>query len=228
MVEESPTEALPVSPETPVRKPISRALIVAGSVLLLALAVVIAFLVIPKSGTNAAAPTPTSVSSPSATPSRTPSPTPTPTQAAPPVVAAPADPVDPAPAEPEPADPAPADPGPPPLPPPPAPIIPPLSIDSMDAYPLTTCEAHSWITISWATTGALANSAEMRIKSGGGTPVFDQVWSHYPTTTTDKFLLDCTRPLWYFTLTVSDGVTTKTARLTFAHGVNQGWYSVAP
>ena len=222
--------------ETPIaaRPPRSRVLIglVIGVGALLLAVVLVIVLVIPRGTPSpagaASTPTasPTVRPTPTATRSATPTPTPTALADAAPD---PETPVDPQPAPPVAAPaPAPAPANPPPLPPPPAPVIPPLSIDSMDAYPANGCGTSSWITVSWSTTGAITNSAEMRIKSGGGTPIFDQVWVNYPTTTTTQFNLDCTRPIWFFTLTVSNGTTTKTGRLTMANGVNQGWSSVAP
>ena len=220
--------------ETPIaaRPPRSRVLIglVIGLGALLLAVVLVIVLVIPRGTPSpagaASTPTgsPTVRPTPTATRSATPTPTPTALADAAPD---PETPVDPQPAPPV-AAPGPAPANPPPLPPPPAPVIPPLSIDSMDAYPANGCGTSSWITVSWSTTGAITNSAEMRIKSGGGTPIFDQVWVNYPTTTTTQFNLDCTRPIWFFTLTVSNGTTTKTGRLTMANGVNQGWSSVAP
>lgn len=64
------------------------------------------------------------------------------------------------------------------------------------------------------------------MKSGGGTPVFDEVWSGLQPVDTYTFsTVDCTRKLWFFFITASDGTTTKKALLTFADGTNKGWTS---
>ena len=184
--------------------------------------IVIVALVMPKQG---AAPVAAPTSAPggaSATPrpsaSATPTPTATATQAP---VAAPA-PVDPAPADPAP------DPGTPALPPPPAPVIPPLSIDAMSANASGACTTSTAVDVTWSASGALQSSAVMNVRSGGGTPVFNQNWEGYSPTDGVTIYIDCTRPLWFFTLTVSSDTATKTGRLTFYNGVSQGWSSVAP
>ena len=83
--------------------------------------------------------------------------------------------------------------------------------------------------VSWSASGANPKSASLNVRSGGGTPVFNQSWDGYqPTDHLELFTVDCTRPIWYFTLTVSNGTTTKVGRLTFANGKNVGWSSVAP
>ena len=138
-----------------------------------------------------------------------------------------ASPQEPAPAEPAPEKPAPVAPA-PVLPAPPAPVVPPLSIDAMSASVSGACTDPSWIDLTWSTTGASVNSANITVRSGGGTPVFNQTWSGYPTTGSNSFSLDCTRPIWYFTLTVTNGSETKTGLLTFANGKTAGWSSGAP
>ena len=201
------------------------ALIGSGAVVLIVLAIVIAFLVVPRGepvalvdGETPEAPS-SDVPSASATPTTTSTPTPVAVDPAP----APA----PAPVKPAPANPAPANPAPVPAAPP-APVIPALKIDSMDATATTPCGAHGHILVSWSASGALANSANINVKSGGGTPIFNENWSNYdPTDQLELLTVDCTRPLWYFKLTVSNGTTTKTGLLTFANGKNVGWSSVA-
>jgi hypothetical protein len=108
-------------------------------------------------------------------------------------------------------------------------VIPALKIDAMDATATTPCGPHGHILITWSASGALANSANMNVRSGGGTPVFNENWSGYdPVDQLELLTVDCTRPIWFFTLTVSNGTTTKTGRLTFSNGQNVGWSSVAP
>jgi hypothetical protein len=109
-------------------------------------------------------------------------------------------------------------------------VIPALKIDSMDATATTPCGPHGHILISWSASGALAGSATMNVRSGGGTPVFNQSWEHYQPIDHLELVtgVDCTRPIWYFKLTVSNGTTTKTGLLTFANGKNVGWSSTGP
>lgn len=219
---EPPAESEPVA--TPAR-PRARliALIASGAALLVVLAIVIAFLVVPRGEPVALVDdqTPESTASASASPTATPTTTPTPTPtAAAPVVAAPAP---AAPAAPAPAAPAPA-PAPPALPAPPAPVIPPLKITSMDAYASTPCGSQGHVMVTWSATGANPKSAILNVRSGGGTPVFNQSWTlKDPTDYEELFTVDCTRPIWYFKLTVSNGTTSKSALLTFANGKNVGW-----
>jgi len=222
----TPTDATP--PSAPTRRARLIALIASGAALLVVIAIVIAFAVIPRGEPVALVDeqTPTARASAAPTARVTPTPTvsPTPVGAAPAPVAAPA----PAPGNPAPANPAPAKPA-PVLPAPPAPVIPPLKIDAMDATATTPCGPQGHILISWSASGAKAGSANMNVRSGGGTPVFNQSWVGYePVDHLELFTVDCTRPIWFFTLTVSNGTTTKTGRLTFSNGKNVGWSSVAP
>ncbi|MEO7349095.1 MAG: hypothetical protein ABIW32_04460, partial [Terrimesophilobacter sp.] len=136
--------------------------------------------------------------------------------------AAPAPPAPPAPA---PAPPAP--PAPPTLPDPPAPIVP-LTITNMNATVTCACTTDSWIKLTWTTTGADANSANINLRSGGGTPIFNENWPGYDASGSWNFHVDCTRPLWFFTLTVSHGGQTKSGLLTFANGSTSGWSSNGP
>ena len=167
----------------------------------------------------ATATAPTARPTGSATPASKPTPTPTPT---PSVKADPAPPTD--------ADEAPPaqapDPS-PPLPAPPAPVIPPLSFTSISAIPTDdVCDSHRGITLSWVIAGALENSVTVRVKSGGGTPIFDQTWSSLDPVDTYTFgNVDCTRTLWFFFISASDGTTTKKALLTFADATDKGWSS---
>lgn len=151
----------------------------------------------------------------SATPTSTP--TPTPSVKAEPAPPAAADEVPPAQAP----DPS------PPLPAPPAPVIPPLSFTSISAIPTDdVCDSHRGITLSWTIAGALENSVIVRVKSGGGTPIFDQTWSNLDPVDTLAFRnVDCTRSLWFFFISASDGTTTKKALLTFADATDKGWSS---
>jgi len=226
----TPEETNPIAEPT-VPRPVGRLArpaiiaIAALSAAVVVAIIVIVVLVIPKqSGGIVAAPTGTPVAAsptgrPSGTPTLTPTPTPTPTQA--PVVTAPA------PGDPAPADPAP-DAGAPALPPPPPPVIPPLSIDSMSASISGPCTTWTAVDLTWSASGALQRSAEMNVRSGGGTPIFNESWQEYSPTDSLSINIDCTRPLWFFTLTVSSDTATKTGRLTFYNGVSQGWSSVAP
>ncbi len=212
----------------PTGAPRSRRLIYAlasAGIVVVALGVLITFLLL----RGATSPNPAE-----ALPPATPSPSRSviePTPSASPSVDVGASPEEPAPAEPAPAKPAPAKPAPanpaPVLPPPPAPVIPPLSIDAMSASVSGACASPSWIELTWSTTGAQVNSADINVRSGGGTPVFNQTWVGYPTTGSNSFSLDCTRPIWYFKLTVTNGTETKTALLTFANGKTAGWSSGA-
>lgn len=231
----------PMSDETPVQpveavaaaraklpRPILLTIIGLGVAMLVALAVIIA-LVIPRASSPIALESPEAVPSASATPTRSPTPSATPSATPTPVViAAPADPppADPAPADPAPADPAPAPADPPPLPDPPAPVIPTPTITSMDAYYSGSCTTSTKIWVAWTSTDG--TTANLNVRSGGGQPVFNQTWAAYGASDTMYVWLDCTRPLWYFKLTVSNSVNSKTGLLTFANGANQGWSSVAP
>jgi hypothetical protein len=99
----------------------------------------------------------------------------------------------------------------------------PLSIDTMGASP-SGCTASSPVWLTWETTGA--ETAEINIRSGGGSPIINQTL----TTSVDNIKafgdgFDCTRPLWFFKLTIHRGAETKTALLTFANGASQGWSS---
>jgi hypothetical protein len=196
-------------------------LIVSGAAVLVIAAVVIAFLVVPRGErvarvTNQGPDAPTSAS-PASTPSPTATPSASPSAA--PIVAAPA-PAAPAPAPPKaaPANPAPV------IPAPPAPVIPPLKITAMDATATTPCGPSGHVLITWSASGALANSAVMNVRSGGGTPIFNQTWSGYdPVDQLELLTVDCTRPIWFFKLTVSNGTSSTSALLTFANGKNVGW-----
>ena len=143
------------------------------------------------------------------------------------------DPANPAPAKPAPVKPAPVKPAPvkpaPVLPAPPAPVIPPLSIDSMSAIVSGGCTGSSTIVLTWHTTGADTKSTNINVRSGGGTPIFDQNWSSLANIETQTFYnIDCTRPVWFFTLTVTNSIEKKKALLTFAHGKTAGWSWGAP
>jgi hypothetical protein len=198
------------------------ALIASGAALLLVAAIVIAFLVSPRGQQVALVDDdkPDAPATASPTESRRPTATPTASPTAAPVAAAPA-PAAPAPAAP--AKPAPANPA-PVLPAPPAPVIPALKIDAMDATATTACGPHGHILITWSASGALAKSAVMNVRSGGGTPIFNESWTGYqPVDQLELLTVDCTRPIWFFKLTVSNGTSTKSALLTFANGKNVGW-----
>ncbi len=128
------------------------------------------------------------------------SPTPTPTAS--PTAETPA--VDPdaeAPAEPA-ADAAPAAPAPaPPIPP----VIPKPRVDNMAAILNdTSCGTRSYATVVWVTSGANANSATMSIRSSGTPQFAPETWSALATTAQSDFPFDCTRPLTYFTVTVTN------------------------
>ena len=117
---------------------------------------------------------------------------------------------------------APAAPAPAPAEPP---AIPTLSIDDMYAYYPSTCGETGPIVVGWSASGALVGSATLLVKTGGGTLVFNQTWSGYQPADQITLNIDCTRPLWYFKLTVSSATGTKTALLTFSNGQSQGWSS---
>jgi len=225
----APTDEPPATPAaTPPTRPRARliALIASGAAVLVVIAIVIAFLVVPRGEPVALVDEETPKAAASAAPTATATPTPTITPT--PAGAVPAPAPAPAPANPAPANPAPANPA-PVLPAPPAPVIPALKIDAMNATATTACGPQGHILITWSASGALANSATMNVRSGGGTPIFNQNWDGYdPVDHLELLTVDCTRPLWYFTLTVSNGTASKTARLTFANGQNVGWSSVAP
>lgn len=207
--------------DPPVATPLSPRLKITFAALAVAALVTIAvilFLVRPV-GTELASGS-AQTSAPDAGPTTSATPTPTPTAKAPAVdvpdgeAAAPAAPAPPAPA---PAAPAPAPAAPP--------VIPPLKIDSMYAYYPGVCGESGPIVVGWSASGALTGSAELLVKTGGGTPVFNETWAGYEPIDEISLNIDCTRALWYFKLTVSNGTTTKTGLLTFSNGQNVGWSS---
>lgn len=157
----------------------------------------------------------------------TPTPTPTPTtelgQGTAQEPAAPQAPA-PAPPAPAPAPPAPA----PPAPAPATPPITPLKVTAMDAVVSGACTTKSTILLTWTTVGATADSTSINVRTGGGTPVVKATWINMPASGYYSFFnLDCTRPIWYFKMTITNGTETKEALLTFANGKTAGWSSVA-
>ena len=199
-------------------------LVVLGVLGAAALATIIVILLTartPEAALVAAKPSPTAAPTASS-----PSPTPVPTVTSTTPAVAPAEPAPAAPAAPAPAAPAaPAPPAPAPAQPP---VIPPLSVDDMYAYPSGTCGTTGPIVVGWSASGALLDSASLQVKTGGGTPIFNQTWEGYNPIDEISLNIDCTRALWYFKLTVSSATGSRTALLTFANGQSQGWSSVAP
>ncbi|MEP6482000.1 MAG: hypothetical protein ABJA94_08350 [Rhodoglobus sp.] len=206
-------------------RPVLATIIALGAALLVAIIVIVA-VVVPKGSTTVAdAPiVPAPSASPSLRPSATPSPTatPKPTKTPDALVPAPA-PVVPAPVDPVPApvDPVPAPADPPALPPPPAPVIPTPTITAMNTYYSGVCTTSTTIAVSWASTNG--TSATMNLRSGGGSPIINQTWTSLQATGSQSFLIDCTRPIWFFTLTVENSAHSTWGRLTFANGSNVGW-----
>lgn len=156
----------------------------------------------------------------------TPLPTITPTKTATPVPIAETD-ADAAPPAnaPDPTPPLPAPPAPvPPLPAPPAPVILP-SFDSITAIPTNdVCDSHGGVTLTWSVSNAPPHSVTVHVKSGGGTPVFDQSWPGRDPQETFTFAnVDCLRHMWFFFITAENPTGSKTALLTFVDGTNKGW-----
>ncbi|CAN5348770.1 hypothetical protein BH11ACT5_BH11ACT5_24810 [soil metagenome] len=227
-LEDAPTDAAAVAPRR--RRLVTTAVAAGALVLLVAGGAIAAPLILrgpaPKPGAAphptatsvAAAPLPTAT--PTATPSATPSPSPTPVPTANPDAdaAPPANAPDPTP--PKPAPPVPA----PPLPAPPTPVILP-SFDSITAIPTDDiCDSRRGVTLTWSISNAPPNSVTVRVKSGGGTPVFDQSWpGREPQETYTFSNVDCQRHLWFFFITATNPTGSKTALLTFADGTNKGW-----
>lgn len=151
---------------------------------------------------------------------------PTPTASPTPVPVAEPDADAPPPANaPDPAPPLPAPPVPvPPLPAPPAPVILP-SFDSITAIPTNdVCNSSGGVTLTWSVSNAPPDSVTVHVKSGGGTPVFDQTWPGRDPQETYTFSnVDCLRHLWFFFITATNPSGSKTALLTFADGTNKGW-----
>lgn len=221
-IEDAQPEVVPPAPR---RGRLAILLVAAAALIVVGVAAgaVAAPLILNGSATDpAAAPAPVAtavVATPRSTAPTTPTPTPTPTPSA----------------KAEPAPPAAADEAPPaqapdplpPLPAPPAPVIPPLSFTSISAIPTDDiCDSRRGITLSWTIAGALENSVTVRVKSGGGTPIFDQTWTNLDPVDTYTFgNVDCLRPLWFFFISASDGTTTKKALLTFADATDKGWSS---
>ena len=196
-------------------------LVVLGVLGAAALATIIVILLTartPEAALVAAKPSPTAAPTASS-----PSPTPVPTVTSTTPAVAPVEPAPAAPAAPAPA--APAAPAPAPTQPP---VIPPLSVDDMYAYPSGTCGTTGPIVVGWSASGALLDSASLQVKTGGGTPIFNQTWEGYNPIDEISLNIDCTRALWYFKLSVSSATGSRTALLTFANGQSQGWSSVAP
>jgi len=213
--EETPEQAAPR-----VRARTRLILLVAGAaVLVLVAGAAVAAPLVLRSPTPAPLPTVAAAPQPGPPPTASPTPTAGPT-ATPTPVPTPETVVDPAPpaSAPQPV---------PPLPAPPAPVIPPLKFTSITAIPTNDiCTGKGGVTLSWTIEGAKTGSVEVHVKSGGGTPVFDEVWSGLDPVDTYTFAtVDCLRPLWFFFITASDGTTTKKALLTFADGTNKGWSS---
>jgi hypothetical protein len=219
-IEDAPPE---VARATPRHRRLVIVLVAVAAVTVLGVAAgaVAAPLILNGSATDpAAAPAPLAtavVAAPRPTAPTTPTPTPTPSAKAEPAPPAAADEAPPAQAP----DPS------PPLPAPPAPVIPPLSFTSISAIPTNDfCNSRDGVTVSWVIAGALEDSVTVRVKSGGGTPIFDQTWTNLDPVDTYTFgNVDCLRPLWFFFISASDGTTTKKALLTFADGTDKGWSS---
>lgn len=126
---------------------------------------------------------------------------------------------------PDPNPPLPAPPAPvPPLPDPPAPVILP-SFDSITAIPTNdVCDSNGGVTLTWSVSNAPPKSVTVHVKSGGGTPVFDQYWPGRDPQETYTFgNVDCLRHIWYFFVTAENPTGSKTALLTFVDGTNKGW-----
>lgn len=172
----------------------------------------------PIATTVAAAPLPVATRTATATPTPSPTPIPIAEPAPDPDVAPPANAPDPNP--PLPAPPAPV----PPLPAPPAPVILP-SFDSITAIPTNdVCDSQGGVTLTWSVSNAPPDSVTVHVKSGGGTPVFDQSWPGRDPQETFRFgNVDCLRHIWYFFLTATNPMGSKTALLTFVDGTNKGW-----
>lgn len=227
-VEDAPPDA-PAAPAR--RRPIVIVAVAAGALVLLVAAGAIATPLVlrgpasapgaaPKPAVTAvaAAPLPTSTPTPTASARSTPSPTPAPTVETDADTAPPANAPDPTP--PLPAPPAPV----PPLPAPPALVILP-SFDSITAIPTNdVCDSQRGVTLTWSISNAPPGSVTVRVKSGGGTPIFDQSWSGRDPQESYTFgNVDCLRHIWYFFVTADNPTGSKTALLTFVDGTDKGW-----
>lgn len=197
------------------------ALVGVGAAVLIALVTVIVLLVTPHGEPVALEAAPTSSGTPSTSSSPTPRPTPTKTPVAP-VVSAPA-PVVPAPVAPAPAEPAPVQ----PAPPQPAPAIPPVipkpTVDNMAGNLTTDCFQYAYADVIWVTSNANAKSAEMRVTSSGSPNLPPETWPGMVTTGVSSFRFDCTRPITYFKITVTNASGSASGLLTWANGAFQGW-----
>ena len=145
----------------------------------------------------------------------------TPQQTTPQEPAAP--PAPPAPLPPKPAAPAPAPPPAPPLPAPPAPVIPTVQIIAMNVVKQGECTSSSKVMFQYVTAGDVPSLGSIYVRSGSGSPIMKETRPGLETKGWAWFYIDCTRPIWYFTLTASNGKETKVGLLTFINGEVTGW-----
>lgn len=127
-----------------------------------------------------------------------------------------------APPAPAPVQPVPAPLAPPALPDPPAPVIP-ITIDNMTATLTSGCNTEAFVTLAWTTTGAEGKTVDVNIRSGSGSPVWKHNFLGFPPDGSISVPIDCTRPIWYFKMTVSNLSQTKEGLLTFVNGKTTGW-----
>ena len=97
----------------------------------------------------------------------------------------------------------------------------------MSAVVTGACDTSTTVTLSWTSTSARELSSIVNVRSGGGTPIVNESSYAQPAEGQGSFTIDCTRPLWFFKLTImdSDGIKTRTGLLTFSNGQSQGWSS---
>ena len=91
----------------------------------------------------------------------------------------------------------------------------------------TSCDTRSYATVVWVTSGANAKTGTMSIRSSG-TPQFPaETWTGLATTGQTDFPFDCTRPLTYFTVTVTNASGSASGILVWSNS-NQSFGTYTP